>query len=187
MVGDWTISAKPANATMPIWVVPLCRWTNDEAAASAAMSRLGGMSVEHMLRETSIARITVVRPAGTDTIATGRAIAMTRLPSPMRNSANGRCRRMRDDCGAASRTSDRLEKRTADFGRREAQIRAPTRMRQDDEERQQAGPQEAHGIRPNQRSELAPPMTSRRNPALAKSGVNSNGSVRTTRWLPTSP
>ena len=113
---------------MPIWVVPLCRWTNDEAAASAAMSRLGGMSVEHMLRETSIARITVVRPAGTDTTATGRAIAMTRLPSPMRNNANGRCRRIRDDCGAASRTSDRLEKRTADFGRREAQMRAPTRM-----------------------------------------------------------
>ncbi len=82
---------------------------NEAAAASAASSRLGGMSVAHMLRETSIARMTVVWPAGTLTMSTGRAIARTRLPRPRTNSANGRWRRMRDDRGSASRTSDRLE------------------------------------------------------------------------------
>ncbi len=67
------------------------------------------MSVAHMLRETSIARMTVVRPAGTLTMLTGRAIAMTRLPMASTNSAKGRWRRIRDDRGCASRTSDRLE------------------------------------------------------------------------------
>ena len=43
----------------------LWRSMNDAAAASAASSRFGGMSVAHMLRETSIARMTVVWPAGT--------------------------------------------------------------------------------------------------------------------------
>ena len=109
MVGACTISAKPANATMPIWVVDPWRWMNDEAAAWAACSRLGSMSVAHMLRETSRARITVVWPAGTLTMAAGRAIASTRLPSARTNSANGRCRRIRDERGRASWTSDRLE------------------------------------------------------------------------------
>ncbi len=85
------------------------RSMNDDAAASAASSRFGGMSVAHMLRETSIARMTVVRPAGTLTTWTGRAIATTRLTSPSANSANGRWRRIRDDPPTASRTSDRLE------------------------------------------------------------------------------
>ncbi len=76
VVGDWTISANPANATMPIWVVEPWRSMNDEAAASAASRRLGGISVAHMLRETSIARITVVWPAGRLTMLTGRAIAI---------------------------------------------------------------------------------------------------------------
>ena len=67
------------------------------------------MSVAHMLRDTSSARITVVWPVGTLTMLTGRAIAMTRLPRPSRNSANGRWRRIRDDRGSASWTSDRLE------------------------------------------------------------------------------
>ena len=65
VVGGWTISANPAKATMPIWVVAPWRSMNDDAAASAASSRFGAMSVAHMLRETSIARMTVVWPAGT--------------------------------------------------------------------------------------------------------------------------
>ena len=109
VVGAWTISAKPANATMPIWVVDPWLWMNRDAAASAASIRLGAMSVEHMLRDTSIARITVVWPAGTLTMAAGRAMASTRLPSASTNSANGRWRRIRDERGRAMWTSDRLE------------------------------------------------------------------------------
>ncbi len=60
VVGDWSVSANPANATIPIWVFGPWASMNEAAAASAACSRLGGMSVAHMLRETSIARITVV-------------------------------------------------------------------------------------------------------------------------------
>ena len=82
---------------------------NCEAAASAASSRLGAMSVAHMLRDTSRARITVVWPAGTLTMAAGRAMARTRLASARTNSANGRWRRIRDERGCATRTSDRLE------------------------------------------------------------------------------
>jgi hypothetical protein len=77
-------------------------------AAAAARRRLGGMSVAQA-PETSIARMTVVRPAGRLTMLTGRAIAMTRLPMASTNSAKGRWRRISDDRGCASRTSDRLE------------------------------------------------------------------------------
>jgi ketosteroid isomerase-like protein len=62
-----------------------------------------------MLRETSIARITVVLPAGTGTIWTGRAMATTRLASATRKKAKGRWRRIHDERGAAADTSDRLE------------------------------------------------------------------------------
>jgi hypothetical protein len=109
VVGGWTISAKPAKATMPICVVPLWRSMKSAAAASAASRRFGGISVAHMLRDTSIARMTVVRPAGTGTICTGRAIATTKLANASRNTANGRWRRTQEDRGAASITSDRLE------------------------------------------------------------------------------
>ena len=77
MVGAWTTSAKPLKATIPIWVPAPCRCTNDSAACSAASRRLGTMSVEHMLPETSIARMIEVRLVGTST-ATGRANATMR-------------------------------------------------------------------------------------------------------------
>ena len=70
-------------------------WMNDSAAAWAASRRLGEMSVEHMLRETSMARMIVVWLVGTLTIATGRASATIRLVSASRKSANGRWRRQR--------------------------------------------------------------------------------------------
>ena len=185
-VGAWTISANPANATMPI-CVPLSWFsTKDEAASSAATSRLGGMSVAHMLRDTSIARTTVVRLVGTGTIAAGRAIASTRLPSPSTNSANGRWRRIHDDRGTATRTSDRLEKRTPVRRRRSAPDPDADEHRQHGEEHEQGRPQERHGIRPNQRSDATPPTRSSANPSAANSGVSSNGSVRTTSRLPTS-
>jgi len=82
---------------------------NDAAACSAASSRLGRMSVEHMLRETSIARTIVVWFVGTLRIATGRAKPTMRNTSASTNAANGRCRRMRERPGSASRTRDRLE------------------------------------------------------------------------------
>ena len=118
LVGGWTTSAKPLNATIPIWVVDPWRRTNALAACSAASSRVGSMSVEHMLPETSIARITVVLLAGTLTIATGRARATTSPPRATTNRANGRWRRRRDERGSASRTRARLEYRAPDGRRR---------------------------------------------------------------------
>ena len=109
VVGGWTTAAKPLKATIPICVVALCRLMKSAAAASAASSRLGGMSVEHMLPETSIVRMIVVSFAGKDRIAAGRARATTSEASPRRNRATGRWRRRNDPRGAASRTSDRLE------------------------------------------------------------------------------
>ena len=76
-----------------------------------------------MLPETSIVRITVVWPVGTAMMATGRARAITRLPSATTRMANGRCRRRREDWGSASRTSARLEYRAA-AGRRRRRIQA---------------------------------------------------------------
>ena len=63
---------------------------NAAAAASAASSRLGGMSDEHMLPETSMVRMIAVWSVGTATIATGRAMAMTSAPRATMNSTKGR-------------------------------------------------------------------------------------------------
>ena len=110
VVGAWTISAKPAKATIPIWVVELWLSMNVVAAASAASSRLGAMSVAHMLRETSMARMTVVWPAGTTTIATGpghrQDQAGERRGRTTRTAGGAGCA---TTAGAASRISDRLE------------------------------------------------------------------------------
>ena len=179
---------------MPIRVFWLWRWTNDEAACSAAASRFGGMSVAHMLRDTSIASTTLARPSGTATIAAGRAIAMTRLASPTRNRANGRWRRTRDDRGIAARTSDRLEKRMPVRRRRSAQMRATTSSGRAARSTSSSGqrsviavpPTRRHGIRPNQRSDTRPPTASSANPPIANSEVSSNGSVFTTKRRSTS-
>ena len=109
VVGAWTSSAKLLNATIPIWVVEPWCWMKVAAAASAALSRLGGTSAEHMLPDTSIARMMLVWFVGTLAISTGRAAPSASAPTARTNSANGRCRRRRDDPGVASRRSDRLE------------------------------------------------------------------------------
>src|SRR5262245_7286569 len=70
LVGGWITSAKPANATMLISRLDVWLWMNESAAASAASRRLGAISVEHMLRETSRARTMVVWPVGAATTAT---------------------------------------------------------------------------------------------------------------------
>ena len=67
------------------------------------------MSVEHMLPETSIARMIVVRLVGTLRTATGRANATMSAARASTNNANGRCRRRRAEPGWASRTRLRLE------------------------------------------------------------------------------
>jgi hypothetical protein len=62
-----------------------------------------------MLRETSIAKMIVVVPAGTLAMATGRPNANTRLVSAPKKSAKGKWRRQRDVCGSAARSNDTLE------------------------------------------------------------------------------
>ena len=109
LVGGWITAAKPLNATSPISDPELWLVTNATAASSAASSRVGSMSVEHMLPDTSIARMIVVWLAGTLSTTTGRPSAITSAATPAANSANGRCRRRRDAPGRAARISDRLE------------------------------------------------------------------------------
>ncbi len=108
-VGAWTSSANPEKATIPIWVDDPWLLMKSDAAASAASIRLGAMSVEHMLPDTSMASITVVWFVGTVAMTTGRLSASTRHATATATSANGRWRRRREEPGSASRTSDRLE------------------------------------------------------------------------------
>ena len=109
LVGAWTTWAKPLNATIPIWVLePWCSM-NVAAAASAACSRFGAMSSEHMLPDTSMTSTIVVWLAGTLAMATGRPMPRARAASASANSANGRCRRQRAEPGWAAWMSDRLE------------------------------------------------------------------------------
>ena len=109
VVGGWITAANPLNATIPIWVSAFWFVTKAIAASSAASIRVGSMSVEHMLPDTSIARITVVWFVGTLRTTEGRARASTRTPTAEASRANGRCRRNRARPGAASRTRARLE------------------------------------------------------------------------------
>ena len=109
VVGAWTISAKPENATMPIWLDDPWLSMNWAAAASAAPIRLGRMSVEHMLPETSMVRMIVAWLVGTLAMTTGRARATARPASASANRANGRWRRTIDERGRAARMRTRLE------------------------------------------------------------------------------
>jgi hypothetical protein len=102
-------AANPLNATIPIWVREPWLRTNDSAAASAAWSRVGGMSEEHMLPETSMARMIVVSLAGTLRFSDGLATPTASAARAATNRANGRWRRTRERPGAAWRISERLE------------------------------------------------------------------------------
>src|SRR5215212_378608 len=95
-VGGWINSAKPANATIPTCLPDISLFTKDWAASFAASSRFGGISVEHMLLETSIAMIIMALLDGTTIVATGRASAKTRLARASMKNANGKCLRNRD-------------------------------------------------------------------------------------------
>src|SRR5215510_15138896 len=109
VVGGWISSAKPANSTIPTCRPELFLRIKDKAASLATSRRLGGMSVEHMLKDTSMARITVARLDGMKTVATGRPSAKTRLVIASRNKRKGKCLRSHDWWAAASRTKDKLE------------------------------------------------------------------------------
>ena len=108
-VGTSSTAAKPLNATRPIRVPAGWPSTNAMAAFWAASSRVGSMSVEHMLPETSIARTIVDWLLGTERTTVGRATAMASAATAAATRATGTCRRNRRGEGPAARMSDRLE------------------------------------------------------------------------------
>jgi hypothetical protein len=67
------------------------------------------MSVEHILRDTSMARMIVAWSEGTVTIDTGLERATTRLARASKNNPKGRWRRKEKRGGEAARRRDRLE------------------------------------------------------------------------------
>lgn len=82
LVGGTMISAKPAKATMPIRVLSACSSINLMAASWATERRLGSTSVAHMLRDTSMANMMVVRLRGTSPAAWGRDTAVIERTEP---------------------------------------------------------------------------------------------------------
>jgi hypothetical protein len=106
-VGVCTTAAVPANDTMPILTFESRSWMKRCAADCAALIRSGSTSLACMLRETSIARISVVYSVGNVTVALGRAAATRAAIVASRNSAGGTWRRQRRP-RAAARTSVRL-------------------------------------------------------------------------------
>ncbi len=109
------ISAILAKATMPICVPDTWSFINLSIASWATVSRLGLTSVAHILRETSRARMMVVRLNGTSVVTAGRAMAVIKLAVPIKKKTNGKCCRQRVRRGIASRIIDRLEYRIANF------------------------------------------------------------------------
>ena len=181
LVGDWTTWAKPLNATIPIWVPePWCSM-NEAAADSAAWSRVGAMSSEHMLPDTSMTSTIVVWLVGTLAIAIGRPIAEAQ------GGQRHREQREREvpsqPSGAGLRRMDEREARIADAGRPPA-TQAPDvdadQQRHGGEEEQEARPQEGHGRRPSQASDAMAPASSSARPAPARTAVSSMSSGRTT-------
>ena len=108
-VGGSRTAANPLNATSPICVPAGWDVTKFTAASIAASRRVGSMSVEHMLPDTSIARTMTVWLVGTDSTTTGRATATASAAIAVASSAIGTCRRQRRAGGPAARSSDRLE------------------------------------------------------------------------------
>ena len=83
--------------------------TKATAACWAASSRVGSMSVEHMLPDTSIARTIVDWLLGTRGRRSGRATATASAATAAATRTNGTWRRQRRLDGPAARMSDRLE------------------------------------------------------------------------------
>ena len=113
MVGGTSTPAMPENATRPIFV-PLC-WAlmNSPAAFSAAVSRFGATSVEHIEPDTSMASRIDEASDGTSTVACGRAAPTPSTTRPAANSQSGIRRRHGDRPGSAARISVTLDIRSA--------------------------------------------------------------------------
>ena len=107
-VGVCTTDAVPAKVTMPMRTLRGSSSMKDLTAACAAVIRLGATSPACMLRETSIARISVMYSDGRVTVALGRAIARIAVTIASRNRKGGRWRRNAWPGPMASRTSIRL-------------------------------------------------------------------------------
>jgi hypothetical protein len=113
VVGGTTRLAEPAKLTRPTLKRAGISLTNWVAAAWAALSRLGAMSLACMERDTSMATTTVATSRGTGTMFAGRAIATTPELSARMISAAATCRRHPGLRGATERSSCRLLNRTA--------------------------------------------------------------------------
>jgi len=118
VVGGTRRPAIPPKATSPIRAPPGCALMNSAAAFSAAVSRLGCTSVEHIDPDTSSASRIVVELDGTATVACGRAAPSPSTASPSSSRAAGTRRRHRVRPGRAARTSAAEVTRTADRRRR---------------------------------------------------------------------
>ena len=174
---------EPAERHQPdLGARALARRRTATAASSAASRRVGSMSVEHMLPDTSIARMIVAWLAGTLSTTTGRPSATTSAATA------GREQRRTGGGGAGARlrgiaAADQRQARVA-RGRRPPTPLAPEvdgDQQRDDEQRGRAGrPQERHGSRPAHASDRMPPTTSSISPRAANSAVTSSGSLRTT-------
>ena len=171
LVGGWITAARPLNATSPISDPELWLVTNATAAASAASSRVGSMSVEHMLPETSIARMIVAWLAGHAEHDHGPAER-----DHERRDARGEQREREVPPQARRAGPGRADQRQARVARGS---RAPPALapevdgdqdRDEEDERKQADPQERHGSLPDHASDSAPPMTSSPQPERREQG-----------------
>jgi hypothetical protein len=127
LVGGTRTPATPAKATSPIFAPPGWALMKSAAAFSAAVSRLGCTSVEHIDPETSRASRIVVELAGTATVACGRAAPTPRAASPSTSRAAGTRRLQRVLPGSAARTSAAEVTRTAARRRRRRDHQATPR------------------------------------------------------------
>src|SRR5262249_15808409 len=158
-----------ANATSPMRVPDTWSFTNDRAASWATASRLGCTSVAHIDRDTSRARMTLVRPSGTFTETCGRAVA---TPNPViltTNTATARDRRhgyvAPPPCpGRDRRPHERDVGEPHRLLALAAQLPQIAGQQERHDEQQQEGERrlERHQTNlPNQTSDNAPPMTRR--------------------------
>ena len=107
-VGGCTSEAVAPNDTIPIARSSGQSSTKLLAAIWAAVSRFGSTSLAPMLSETSMARTTVFRSAGSVMTAVGPAQATIRTISESRNSSGGRWRRNHCPGPIASRMAPML-------------------------------------------------------------------------------
>ena len=126
-VGGTRTPAIPAKATSPIRAPPGCALMKSAAAFSAAVSRFGCTSVEHIDPETSRASRIVVELAGTATVACGRAAPIPSTARPSSSRAAGTRRRQRLRPGTAARTRAAEVTRTAARRRRRRDHQATPR------------------------------------------------------------